>query len=232
MNKQYKIKWMLHNFKKDIIFSYGFNKNMINFYDEELIKKLRNIYFGALPASILLLSNFMSNGKCYDSAFMLSKAFLDTDDDVKLIYASIDSIKLNPINQFDSNPLYADHCFVERITKDGKDLIYDTSKGLVYDKKLYWLMEKPKVRKITSKEEIISYINKNKNPIDEVKNDNYNSLFIIPLIEDTYEYPNEIYAHLDGGLLQREVNIFKKSINYDDLKNELDHDIKSNILLK
>lgn len=228
MNRQYKTKWMLHNLKKDIIFLYGFNKNLINFYDEDLIKKLRNIYNGALPASILLLSNFMSNGKCYESALMLSKAFLDSEDDVKLIYASIDSIKLNPINQFDFNPLYADHCFVERITKDGKDLIYDTSKGLIYDKKMYWLMEKPKIRKITSKEEIINYISKNNNPLDDIKSDKRNSLLLIPLIEDTYEYPNEIYARLDGGLLQREVNIFKKSINY----NELDQDIKSNILIK
>ena len=232
MNKNYKAKWMLHNFKKNIIFNYGFNKNLIDFYDEELIRKLRTIYSGALPASILLLSNFMSNGKCYDSAFLLSKAFLDTDDDVKLIYASIDGIKYNPINQFDSNPLYADHCFVERITKDGKNLIYDTSKGLVYDKKLYWLMEKPKVRKITSKKEIINYINKNKDPLDEVKNDSHNSLFIIPLIEDTYEYPNEIYAHLDGGLLQREVEIFKKSINYDELQKEAEQDMKKLFLKK
>ena len=232
MNKQYKIKWMLHNFKKDIIFSYGFNKNMINFYDEELIKKLRTIYSGVLPASILLLSNFMSNGKCYESALLLSKSFLDSEDDVKLIYASIDSIKLNPINQFDSNPLYSDHCFVERITKDGKDLIYDTSKGLIYDKKLYWLMENPKVRKITSKEEIINYINRNKDTLDNVKSDKRNSLLLIPLIEDTYEYPNEIYAHLDGGLLQREVNIFKKSINYDELQKEAEQDMKKLFLKK
>ena len=232
MNKQYKIKWMLHNFKKDIIFSYGFNKNMINFYDEELIKKLRTIYSGVLPASILLLSNFMSNGKCYESALLLSKSFLDSEDDVKLIYASIDSIKLNPINQFDSNPLYSDHCFVERITKDGKDLIYDTSKGLIYDKKLYWLMENPKVRKITSKEEIINYINRNKDTLDNVKSDKRNSLLLIPLIEDTYEYPNEIYAHLDGGLLQREVNIFKKSINYDELQKEVEQDMKKLFLKK
>lgn len=231
MEKISRSKWMLHNLKKDVIVLYGINKNLINYYDEELIKKLRTIYSGSMPASVLLLSNFMSNGKCYDSAFLLSKAFLDTEDDVKLIYASIDSIRLNPIYSFDSNPLYADHCFVERITKDGKDLIYDTSKGLVYDKKLYWLMEKPKVRKIVSKKEIINNTNKN-NTLEGVKSDKLNSLFLIPLIEDTYEYPNEIYAQLSGGLLQREVKMYKKSINYDELEKELYQDVKSHIIVK
>ena len=71
----------------------------------------------------------------------MSQAFLDSEDDVKLLYAEIDSLRLNP-DYIRDDPMYADHCFVERITKDGRHLIYDTSCGFIFDKKIYWLMEK------------------------------------------------------------------------------------------
>ena len=47
----------------------------------------------------------------------MAKAFLDSEDDIQLLYATIDSLKLNP--KFKSNSsLYADHCIVERTTKE------------------------------------------------------------------------------------------------------------------
>jgi len=60
---------------------------------------LRNIYYGGLPASILLLHSDMSNGKCYDRAPLLAYAL---DCDYEVVYANINNIKLNP--------LYVDDC--------------------------------------------------------------------------------------------------------------------------
>lgn len=131
-------------------------KGLINIYDDKLIEKLRNIYYGGLPASIILLSDAMTNGYCYDRAFLLAQAFLDTDDDIKLIYAMVDSLRLNPQYICD-NPLYADHCIVLRTTKE-ESLIYDTSTGFVYDKEIYWLIENPKIRKINDKESIRKFL--------------------------------------------------------------------------
>ena len=42
----------------------GLNNRKIRFYNKELIEKLRNIYSGGIPASILLLCNGMCNGYC------------------------------------------------------------------------------------------------------------------------------------------------------------------------
>ena len=53
------------------------------------------------------------------------------------------------IDENDSS--YADHCFVERITRDGQHLIYDTTFGFVYDKDIYWAMEHPDVRRVDEK---------------------------------------------------------------------------------
>ena len=226
MNIQEK-KWNLFNLKEKKLLIYGLKTGKITPYDDKLIEKLRTIYYGGIPASILLLSDGMSNGHCYDRALLMSRAFLDTDDDVKLIYASIDSIKLNPKYQNRNDSMFADHCFVERTTSDGKKLIYDTSTGFIYDKKLYWLMEHPKVRKENNKEAIIKFIKADEDRFPEnIERDKYVAPLILPYIEMSYGRPNEMYSMMGIELLQREIEHFKKSINYDDVCKEIDEDMK------
>ena len=225
--KLQEIKWNLHNYKSRQLLLWGLKNGYIAPYDDKFIKKLRNIYIGGIPASILLLSDGMSNGFCYDRALLMSRAFLDDEDDVQLVYASIDSLKLNPKFVDKDDPLYADHCFVERITKDGKHLIYDTSSGLVYDKKLYWLMEHPRIREINKKSSLIEFVKSDEyyHP-EDIERDKYASPLILPMIEMTYGRPTEMYSQLDINLLQREIEHFKKVINYDGVCKEIDDDMK------
>lgn len=195
-------------------------------YNDELIKKLRNVYSGGIPASIILLSNAMTNGRCYDSALLMSRAFLEEDDDIKLVYATIDSLKLNP-RFISDNPLYADHCILERITKDGRHLIYDTSSGFVYDKKLYWKMENPKVRKTNSKESIINFLKKEEFYYPEdPQRDKYASTLILPMIEMTYGRQNEMYSKKGIELLQREIEYYKMKIDYAEVVEEVEQDMR------
>lgn len=226
--KLQQMKWYLHNYKTKLLLIWGLKNGYIAPYDDDLIKKLRNIYDGGIPASILLLSNGMSNGHCYDRALLMSRAFLDEEGDVQLVYATIDSLKLNPeyINDEDDSLSY-DHCIVERTTKDGKHFIYDTSSGFVYDKNLYWLMEHPKVRKINNKDSIIKFVNSQEyyNP-EDIEKDKYAAPLIIPMIEMTYGRPNEMYSMLGIELLQREIDHFKKVIDYDGVCQEIDEDMK------
>ena len=225
--KLQEIKWNLHNYKSRQLLLWGLKNGYIAPYDDKFIKKLRNIYIGGIPASILLLSDGMSNGFCYDRALLMSRAFLDDEDDVQLVYASIDSLKLNPQFVDKDDPLYADHCFVERITKDGKHLIYDTSSGLVYDKKLYWLMEHPRIREINKKSSLIEFVKSDEyyHP-EDIERDKYASPLILPMIEMTYGRPTEMYSQLGINLLQREIEHFKKVINYDGVCKEIDDDMK------
>ena len=80
-----KLKWYLHQKRYKMLLIYGLQHGLIFPYDDELIGKLRNVYYGGIPASIILLSNGMSNGHCYDRALFMSRAFLDEEDDVKLL---------------------------------------------------------------------------------------------------------------------------------------------------
>lgn len=221
-----KLKWDLHQKRYKMLLIYGLQHGLIFPYDDELIGKLRNVYYGGIPASIILLSNSMSDGHCYDRALLMSRAFLDEEDDVKLLYGNIDSIKLNPRFISDS-PHYADHCFVERIAKDGRHLIYDTSCGFVFDKRMYWLMEKPKLRHTNSKESIRKFIDEDEDRFPEdIERDKYASSLILPMIETTFGRPTEMYSLSGIELLQREINHFKEQIKYDDVVREIDEDMK------
>ena len=215
-----KLKFDLHQKKYKMLLLYGLSKGLILPYDDELIERLRKVYYGGVPASIILLSNGLSNGHCYDRALLMSRAFLDTSDDVKLLYGDIDSLKLNPKFISDS-PHYADHCFVERITEDGRELIYDTSCGFVFDKKLYWLMENPKIRHVNDKDKIKTFINEDlENNPGLVDDDKYLAPLILPFIEKTYGSPTEMYTLNGIELLQREIKHYKDEINYKSIVEE------------
>ena len=221
-----KLKWDIHQKKHKMLMIYGLQHGLIFPYYEELIKKLRNVYYGGIPASIILLSNGMSNGHCYDRALLMSRAFLNDEDDVNLLYGDIDSLKLNP-NFISDSPHYADHCFVERITKDGRHLIYDTSCGFIFDKKIYWLMENPKLRHINSKGSIRKFIEGDEDRWPEdIERDKYASPLILPMIETTFGRPTEMYSFKGIELLQREIEHFKEQIKYDDVVREIDEDMR------
>ena len=219
-------KWKLFDLKNRYLLIWGLKHGKISLYDDELIEKLRDIYYGCIPASIILLSNYMSNGYCYDRALLLSRAFLDTEDDVNLIYAAVDSLKYNPKYDYKKNPMSADHCIVERITKDGKHYIYDTSMGFVYDKDYYFFMEHPKIRHINNKEAIKKFIEEDDfNDYDEER-DKYATPLILPNIESTYNEPREMYSLLDNNMLKREIELFKTKIEYENICYEIEEDMK------
>ena len=200
------LKWKLHNYKSKQLLIWGLKNGYIAPYNDALIEKLRNIYDGGIPASIILLSDGMSNGHCYDRALLMSRAFLDEEGDVQLVYATINSLKLNPQFVDCDNPLFAEHCIVERVTKDGQHIIYDTSTGFAYDKKLYWCIENPKVRHINNKQSIKEFVKSNEYYYPEdIERDKYVSPLILPMIELSYGRPTEMYSHLGIELLQREI---------------------------
>ena len=206
---------------------WGLKHGYVKPYNNKLIEKLRTIYYGGLPASILLLSNGMSNGYCYDRALLMARAFIDTDADVKLICASINSLKLNPEYDCNKNPLYADHCFVEIIDEDGKQYICDTTSGFIYDKRFYWIIEHPEIRKVIEKEEIKRKVKEDEEYYPEdIERNKYAATLTLPLIESTYGRPTELYSHIGINLVQKEIELFKERIKFSEVCKEVDEDMK------
>ena len=88
-------------------------------------------------------------------------------------------------------------------------------------------MEHPKIRKINSKDSITKFIESEEyyHP-EDIERDKYISPLILPMIEMTYDRPNELYSTLGIELLQREIEHFKEVINYKEVCQEIDEDMK------
>lgn len=204
-------KWEEHVNRVARLTEFGINNGLISIYDEKVIRKLRTIYEGGLPASILLLSRIMVRYvKCEDFAIIMAKAFLEEEGDVKVVYASIESLRLNP-NYPESEDLSDSyHAFVERTTSDGKSLIYDVASGLVIDKSLYWRIQDPIVIQEVGKDKIAEIDLNYKRDYPEGEEQRLDATFLyLSLIEQECNMSQEF----SFGILQREIQLFKNLLD-------------------
>ena len=198
----------------------GLKNGYITLYDDELIKKLRNIYFEGVPASVILLCKRLSDKLCLNMSHLMASAFLDDEEEVKLLHITVDALRLNAELISLNIPAYAEHFVIQRTTKNGT-FIYDTSTGYIYNKDLYWEMQNPEVIKVIGKEEILNYLNSNKRfQKGLAEEDLSKAKQIISIIEMDYNYLEEKYSRPGIELLQREIKHFKEQysdMDYEDI---------------
>jgi len=211
------LKWKLYLKKRELLYDFGFKHGLIVPYSQKFIQNLREVYYGGVPASVILLSINLCNGRCYDRALLATFGF--GDDDFQLVDADINSIALNP----DYASHSGNHCFAERTTKDGRTWVYDTSVGLVFDKRLYYLIENPRITKINSKEDTISFCDYQDIKNANINKDKYVLPLVLPRIELWAQCGEEPYAQA----LLREIDWFKESIGYEAICAEVDSDMKA-----
>ena len=224
------MKWKLHKKRYNELFNYGVKHGLIGTYDQQLIENLRHIYYGGLPASILLLYGNLSNGHCYDRGPLVTLGF--NDDDFQVIDADINSLRLNPkyIDEYrtgNKSELVANHCFAERILKDGTTLVYDTSLGLVFEKNLYYKLENPKITKINDKETTLKFLYYDFQKDSNIERDKYALPFILPIIEKHLVPTQPFYLEL----LKQEIAILKQEVGYNDIYQKIHEDMKSKGIL-
>ena len=216
-------RWKLYQEKYRELFNYGVEHGLIRLYSDNLIKALRNIYYGGLPASIVLLCNEACNGFCYDRAILLSLAFFD--DDYQMIEADIDSLRFNPHyiaeNGEDQNPRYAEHCYLEGKGGDGTIWVFDTSLGLVFERGLYEKMQQPKVNRVYDKNTVMSF-----GEYQDIKNADIESdKYALPLLMPSYEAIAEKARPYYQERLKEEIDYYKKFIDYDGIEKEVHDDM-------
>jgi len=224
-----KLKWELFKLKKHRLLVSGLKKGLIKPYDEELVANLRHVYYGGIPASVLLLLDNYCQGKCYDRALLITFGF--GDDDFRLVDADIDSITFQPryVDKYrNSNDIhYGNHCFAERTTKDGITWVYDTTAGLVFEKDLYYKLQNPKITTINDKNAIKNYIEYQSIKNANIEQDKYILPMIMPHIEASVEKALPFYQ----SMVRDEIERFKKEINYDEIDRAIKEDMRESILL-
>lgn len=220
-----KLKWELYKKKKRMLMLWGIKNGFIFSYNERLIENLRNVYYGGIPGSVLLLCDSLCQGHCYDRSVLVTLGF--EDDDFNIIKAGIDGIKLNPkyIDQYKEYPniAYDSHSIAERILSDGSRWIYDTSVGLVFEKRLYWLIQRLDVRKINDKQATLDYIEYQDIKNADIDSDKYVLPLVLPMIERIIDNTIGLYDEV----IKREIVLLKERIGYDSICQEIDEDMKS-----
>ena len=117
------LKYKLYKCKQELLLQYGTKKGLVRTYDDELITNLRHVYYGGIPASILLLHRKLSDGHCFDRGKLITLGF--GNDEFQTVLADINNLKLNPkyIDEYRNGALsegYGVHYFAERKEKDGR----------------------------------------------------------------------------------------------------------------
>lgn len=216
-------RWQQFHKRRDELLIKGLESGSITPYSEEDIAHFRQKTYGGLPISIIILSDGLCNGFCYDRALLLAKALLDMDD-IRLLYADTNTFRLNPL--YANNPTYWRHCILERTRKDGRKLIYDTAYGLIFEKEIYWEIERPQISHVRTKQEIAEFLEEeNRIHPENAEENKWLNLMTIGLLEKTFDSPDEIYASKGVELLQREISLYKESIHYDDFSRQVESDI-------
>lgn len=141
--------------KRKLMLEFGIRQGFVKPYDQNLITNLRNVFYGGVPLSVLMLCNDFCKGNCHNSACLISCGF--GDDDFQIVKASINSFCLNPKNKQKEK---STHSFAERKTSDGKTWVYDTSLGLVIEKSFYYQIENPVVVSTKTKQETLQFVQK------------------------------------------------------------------------
>lgn len=231
--KKEKLRWELYCIKQRLIYAFGFKTGLIRGYDVKFIENLRKVYYGYLPISIILLDVEGCLGKCYDRALLA--AFGCGDDYFEQVDADIDSITFN-VKNIDAirnelgylPPHYGNHSFIEKTMKDGSVWVYDTTRGLVFEKHLYYLLNNPKVTKRHPKSEVISYIDYQdiveNNRVDAINEDKYLLPTALPILEEKVRKGNWIYKEA----LLKEIEWYKEYIDYDGICKEVEEHKKRN----
>ncbi len=196
---------------------WGMQHGQVALYDENLIQKLRKVYFRGVPASVALLSHMIADEHCYDMANILATALIGMNYDIQVMYGSIRSLRKHPVSRMhrrDSG--YVDHCVVVQKTPDRKRWVFDTSRGMCYRLWLYWLIERPKVRKVNGACMMRAFARQYgtgqaSRPRREMRDV---AMATIPYVEEHYGEAAEIYARSGIHKLQREVELYKRAVGY------------------
>ena len=161
-------------------------------YEDELIERLRNLYYEGLPLSIVLHSNYFCLTWCHHMAFQLSRGM----DNFKLIRGNINVYpeKAEP-----------NHSWVE---KDG--FVYDTTDGFKWKKEIYYKYFEAVPIEIYDKDNYMSFdFYQTELTRTKVKLDDINILLVLELIE-LLESEDPSINHYT---LLEEINIFRKNRN-------------------
>ena len=192
-----KLAWRWYLWKQKTLVLLGVVLGLVCTYERSLIERLRKVYYGGVPASVLLLAKNMCSGYCYDRATLISKGM----DEFEIVWGSIKHLELRYGRK------KADHCWVESC-----GWVYDTSWGFKMKRWLYYLLEKPRVRMRKNRAECLQYHYYINLTSSDLPQDKYYLVLLLPVIAKV------IQSSTFPDLEQSELELFMEAVTYQDIE--------------
>jgi len=210
-------KWDIYKRKRDTLIDYGFKNGLVKEYDEETLKRLRNVSIGGVPGDIYIMSYTMTSGNCRKCARLATFAF--PEDDFEIVDAVVDGVNLCPYNieEFRGQDIeYGLHTFALRKNKNGLSWVYDTTHGLIIEKNLYFKIENPDIKRVITKEEFQS-----SDEYREIKDADFEAeKYLLPLSLPAIEADATSLEHRYDHILQERIKELKDEVDYDSIAEE------------
>lgn len=197
-------------------------------YGSKLIEALREVYWGGMPGSVLLLSRQTSGRYGIDMPLLMVRGLLMMGvhfRSISLVRASTTSTRI--LRRY--WPEVAEQVgrwnyLVERQMPNGEVLVYDTSLGLAFNSRVYRWLERPRHKTVIRGEKLVHFIldlQPQKGDCDPAQAVNYREMAegVLAEIAAGYKELDEWYTSL--GLLQREVQLYRERVGLEEQSAEI-----------
>ena len=196
------LKNKLYSIKYNYLLKSGASKGLIQPFEPQLLKRLKNIYYGSVPISVFIGNRDFCNGKCYDRSMLISMGM----DDFLLMRGKVKSLEI----QYGKEK--SGHGWVE-----SNGWVYDTSMGFKVEKNLYYKLEQPTDIESYTKEDCLkdeAYME-----ILNSKINKYSLTCIVPLLEGIAQLTK-------NNQLIDQIEEFKDQISYDCILQDVETDFQ------
>lgn len=199
------------------LYNEGVKKNLIQPFDQEVLTKLRKLYYGCISGIIYIYGMPTDVGTIAEKMILLRYA-LD-DKNFQIVHGNTYSTENISFHEYDSKHL-DNNSWIE-VKEGNKEWVYDPFSLLKIEKNLYYQIEEPEVFRTITKKTVESHPGRqddNFHTFDEGGKDFLT--FILPTIEENLENN----PHKD--FLKAEISRFKEEVDYEGICTEWENESK------
>lgn len=195
-----------NNPEKLKIYEKAYKQGLIQPFDQELLTKLREIYFSCISGVLYLYCEPTSFETIANKMLILSHAF--DNEDYELVHGPTDSTR--DIHFFLYKAPHLDFNSWIEIKKGNRTWVYDTFSMLKIDKEVFYKLENPTIERRIKSEQIKAHPSRIEDDFNHIS-DEWLLVSYIP------RYEEECKNNPHKNIIKPEIARFKERVGYDDI---------------
>lgn len=202
------------NQEKLELYNKAVQEGKITDFDQTVLTRLRKLYFGFYSGLMYMYIETTNNDNIGNKAELMT--FVFEDKDYELIHGETDSIREIPFSRYGLKRLECNSWL--EVREGQKVWVYDLFSMLKIEKNVYYQLEKPNIKRVVSKNAIMSHPGRDNDDYQYYHDGmNFMLIEILPKLEQI------LPTHPYGNILAPEITKFKKDINFENIILETNH---------